>query len=270
MNKISNSNTLELIIKILTFILLAKVIMVGVWMFLPSNGVDLQNKQSYRPEFQRIDFKNMIANAPKVEQKVVTATIENSISITNMILKGLYGLNDHGFIIIALKASQNDTSIISVGETFSGYELKSILHDGALFIKDGKEYVLKMDEEKTKAIEKRVQVEEDIDDGEPKQVAKSDISYYQKHPSQIWRDIAIDEIKNGSNIDGFKIMNVRKGSKMDTLGLKKGDIIIRANNKDLRSYKDAFDIYNKINTLKSIQIVILRNNQEKEFIYEIN
>jgi len=268
MNKISNSNTLEMIIKILILLLVAKALSVTIWIFLPSEGITLEDAKSYRPQYQRIDFKNMVQNAQKKASKAATQNVKNGINITNMVLKGLYGSKEEGFIIIALKSSPNNTSIISVGALYSGYKLKAILQDGALFEKASKEYILRMDGEKNKVLEQRVQAP--AFDDEPKTVTRGDISYYQKNPNQIWKDIAIDEIKNGSQIDGFKIKHVRKGSKMDKLGLKKGDIIIRANNKELKSYKDAFDIYNKIDKLHAIQIVILRNNEEKELTYEIN
>ncbi len=57
---------------------------------------------------------------------------------------------------------------------------------------------------------------------------------------------------------------------MARLGIQKGDIIIKANNIELKSYKDALNLYGKINDLDTIQIVILRNNQEKEIVYDIN
>lgn len=266
MNKISNSNTLfEVVIKISTLLLIAKAISVAIWIFLPSEGVALEDSKSYRPQYRRIDFKNMLQYRDK---KVHTAVIKNSISITNMLLKGLYGLNAHGFIIIALNSSPKKTSIISVGQNYSGYRLKAILQDGALFEKDTKEYILKMDAAKNKALQQRVQIAEP--ENRPKIVERSDISYYQKNPNKIWKDIAINEVKDGSEINGFKIMSIKKGSKMDKLGLKKGDVIISVNNKELHSYKDAFAIYNQVNKLHDVQIVILRNNEEKELTYEIN
>ena len=48
-----------------------------------------------------------------------------------------------------------------------------------------------------------------------------------------------------------------------------GDVIIKANNKELKSYADALDIYKKIGTLQALELVVLRNNQEKEIVYEI-
>ena len=39
---------------------------------------------------------------------------------------------------------------------------------------------------------------------------------------------------------------------------------------ELKSYNDVFKIYNNISKLKVTEIVVLRDNQEKEFVYEID
>jgi type II secretory pathway component PulC len=57
---------------------------------------------------------------------------------------------------------------------------------------------------------------------------------------------------------------------MATLGLREGDVIIKANNIELKSYKDAIDIYNGLDQLDAVQIVVLRENQEVELVYEIH
>ena len=106
--------------------------------------------------------------------------------------------------------------------------------------------------------------------GEPKDISRTDIDFYSKNPKEIWKDISIVEVKNAGKIEGFKVTKIKKNSKMAKLGIQKGDIIIKANNIELKSYKDAMNLYGKINDLDTIQIVLLRNNQEKEIVYEIN
>ena len=54
------------------------------------------------------------------------------------------------------------------------------------------------------------------------------------------------------------------------LGLRKGDIIIKANNKPMKSYKDAIAIYKNIDKLEALELIVLHNNQETEISYEIN
>ena len=63
---------------------------------------------------------------------------------------------------------------------------------------------------------------------------------------------------------------IKAGTPFATLGLRQGDIIIKANNKPMTSYKDALEIYKGIDKLEALQLIVLRNNQETEIVYEIN
>ena len=156
-----------------------------------------------------------------------------------------------------------------MGEIFSGYELKTILSDSVVFTKQNKDYVLRMNVDGAKNNGESFVNKVESEDGQAVEtnVSREDIRSYAQNPNEIWKDISIVELKNNQ---GFEITNVRKGSKMETLGLQKGDIMIRANNSELKSYKDAIELYKNIDTLRTINLVVLRNNQEKEFTYEIN
>ncbi len=267
MIKLSNSNITNIIIRLLILFVIAKTISLTMWWFLPSDGVELQVKNNYQPKYQRVDFKNMLESSVDSTKPNIKPN-SNGVSITNMVLKGLYGVDSSGFAIVALKKSPNKTTIVSIGEEFSGYTLKAILSSSVVFVKSAKEYILEM--ENSKAGSNESLISPVSDDDSPKAVSRSDISYYAKDPTKIWKDISIVEVKKGNNIKGFRVTNVKEGTKMANLGLKKGDVIIKANNVNLKSYKDVLDIYNKLDKLDEIQIVVMRKNQEKELVYEIN
>ena len=264
MIKLSNSHLLRIITRLFILLAIAKTISLFVWWILPSDGVELQIQDDYKPKYRRIDFNNMLDTT--ANKATVVATVNTGISITNMVLKGLYGKGSNGFAIVALKATAQKTSIISAGEEFSGYTLKTILSDRVVFTKADKEYVLKM--ENAKMLATAGVVSPVLDN--TKSVSRNDIMEYAQNPKQIWRDISIQEVKNGKKIEGFKVTRIQENSKMAELGLQKGDVIIKVNNRVLKSYKDAIDIYAKIGTLEAVQIVVKRNNQEVELVYEIN
>ncbi len=275
MLKISSSSLLSVATKLLFILVMTKAISLALFVYLPSDGVELVQKKNYQPMYQRVDFKNMIKNTQKVKTEIVNVEVTSSISITNMILKGLYGNRDSGFAIVSLKKSPKKTSIVGVGENFSGYVLKSINSTSVIFSKSNKDYVLELEKIKSdksyiKRVNKKSSYSSAYDNDEPKTVTRSDIASYAKNPKQIWKDISIVPIKKGRKIDGFKVTKIKKGSKMAQLGLQKGDVIIKANNVELKSYKDALSIYSKIDTINTIQIVVIRDNQEKELVYEIN
>ncbi len=269
MKKLSNSYMLRVATTLLILLAVAKAISLAVWWLLPSDGVELHVKDNYKPKYQRVDFKNMLDTSTGTQQKSSNTKSASSsgISITNMVLKGLYGKGSEGFAIVALKSAPKKTSIVSVGEVFSGYTLKTILNSGVIFTKLSKEYVLNMVHSK---ISKESVISSVTDDSKSKDVLRSDIDFYSKNPKEIWKDISIREVKKDGKIEGFKVTRVKRNSKIARLGIKKGDIIIKANNIELKSYKDALNLYGKINELDTIQIVLLRNNEEKEIVYEIN
>jgi type II secretion system protein C len=246
-----------------------KAISLGVWWYLPDEGVEIHEETNFNPAYQRVDFKNMLSSKAVKISSAGSIKQENSASITNMILNGLYGNKAIGFVIVALKSNPKKTSIIAVGESYSGYKLKSILSGGAIFTKAGKEFFLKIQLSKT-GHNISSSISHVQESGVPHNVSRQDIKYYEKNPDKIWKDISIMELKDGKKLAGFKVTRVRKGSKMDRLGLKRGDVIIRANNVELTSYKSAFDLYKNINKLTTVDIVVLRNNEEKELVYEIH
>ena len=257
-------------------LLLAKAVgVVLVWM-LPMEGVSLQKHYTVTPPYIRVDLGKLFGVSRS--SKSTVSTLQSSTqsatvtSISGLILKGLYGGEKKGFAIIAKKSSPNKTRIIALGESIEGYRLKAIRLHEAVFEKGGKEYVLKLQKSKSSRNVKLsyAHSNESRDDGGIYVVSKSDIKHFASNPREIWKNIAIHEIRSGREIRGFKVTWVKPGSKFAQIGIKKGDVIIKANNKRLKSYKDAIDIYANINKLREVSIVVLRNGEEKELIYEIH
>jgi len=269
MKKISNSSLLSILFKLLILALISKFISTILWWYLPSESLELKIKNNIVQVYKRINFSNMIKQ-DIVKQKIVQKK-EVEVNITNMILKGLYGSKNKGFIIVAMKSNINKTSIIGINEIYQGYKLKSILRDSAIFMRNKQNFVLEFKKiQKSKYITPVRKKKRNISSSAVNVVTKKDITYYSKNPKQIWKDISISEFKDGKNIKGFKVNRIKSGSKFDALGLKQGDIIIKANNIRLQSYRDAMNIYKNISNLDTIEIVVLRNNQEVELVYEIN
>ncbi len=271
MKKLSNSALVKIMTILLILLFIAKGLSLVVWWYLPSETVELQLKDNYQPQYKRYDFKNMIKRTKtttEVTQQQNT-TKSSGTSITNMLLKGLYGTSTKGFAIVAMKSKPKETQIIAIGEEYKGYKLKSITPTNAIFEKYKKDYVLEFEKSKKNNMITKVKKTMAHDETQ-REVTRQDIDYFAKNPSQIWKDISIVEVKNGKKLKGFKITKINPKSKFATLGLQKGDVIIKANNVTLESYRDAIEIYKNIDKLDTIQIVVKRNNQEKEFVYEIN
>ena len=269
MQKLSNTKLIATVTTLLILLLVAKLIALGAWWYLPSEGVSLKQQNSYQPEYQRVSFANMLISK-KVDTTTTSAVESKSAaSINSLILKGLYGTRLHGYAILAKKSKPKDTTIVAVGEVFEGYKLIAIALNEVIFTRSGKEYKLSLAEIDPKLLRKVSRVEEPIEDDAPKPVSRADIASYSKNPSSIWKDIGIKEVMNEGKLEGFRVTRVKRGSKMDTLGLQKGDVIIKANNVPFTSLNDVFKIYNNIDKIDALALTIQRNNQEKEIVYEI-
>lgn len=280
MQKFSNKKLLSIVTRLLVLLLVAKIISLVLWWYLPSEGVELNAKKSYLSKYQRVDFKNMLIKAKVIEAPKDSAEQQEAFSINSLILKGLYGNKSNGYIIVAKKSAPKQTEVVGIGEEYAGYKLKEIAIDHVIFTKNSKDFILKLQESSSKRskhsrgsitpVSKVSDTSSDDDYGvSEKVVTRSDIKYYSRNPSQIWKDIAISPVKRNGKIEGFKVMRIKKGSKMAQLGLKKGDIMIKANNVKLTSFNDALKLYKNINKIDTIEIIVLRNNIEKEIVYEI-
>ena len=254
---------------LLVLLLVAKMIGVALFWFLPLEGKELRKYYSFTPDFVHIDLARAFGFSYKVTRSGVSTSVQRpSSSISSLVLKGLYGNDKKGFAMIAKKGNENKVAIVAIGESFEGYTLKSIGIDDVVFSKGGRDYTLKLQKSKQIAA---VSVHYEAEDEETlHRVDNHDVEYFANHPKEIWKNISIKERRKNGQIEGFEVRWIKPGSKFAALGLKKGDLIIKANNKKLQSYKDALDIYKKIGKLDEISIIVLRNNQEKELVYEIN
>lgn len=144
MQKISKSFLLSIFIKLLLLLTIAKSLSLGLWWLLPNDGVEFEEQKSYKPAYQRVDFKNMLSSPSKLKKKQTKI----SSSITKMMLKGLYGKGSKGMAIVALKSSPKKTTILSVSEVYLGYTLKTILKSGVIFRKNSKDYTLSIEKQK--------------------------------------------------------------------------------------------------------------------------
>jgi len=257
---------------ILILAIVAKIVGVGLYIYLPKEGVILEKKVSFTPEYIKVKLAKLFG-IKKYKKSTITpqkSDIRASYSINDLLLKGLYGNSKKGFVIVAKKSNPKKTSIISINEEFNGYKLKSIGIDYAIFEKNHKDYKLNLEKTKDISSKKNVSISYPVEDENHYKVDKKDVKFYIQNPAKIWKDISIKPVpKDG--VYRFKIYRVKKDSKLYDLGLRKGDIILSVNNMEIKSTKDAFKVFSKFKDLrtKDLNIVILRDDEEREINYEI-
>jgi len=258
-----NQSALKFIFSILVIALIAKLVTLPLYFFLPHFGINktkdysinLYHKYNVAKAFGLVPIKKKAAPKKPVYQ------------LTNLKLKAIYSEGKNGVIAIEEKGK---LIFLSTGESFKGYKLIEVKPDRAIFEKDGKHYELKLEE---KGLKGKFFIEEQtLNPDEVKfAVLKRDIDRFKKNFNQIWKNISIEEQidPKTKRLKGFKVTRVNKDSIFGKIGLQKGDIIIGANNKIFKSYSDVLRLYNNIDKYNSIKLTILRNNKKKDLEYEI-
>ncbi len=272
MRKIISSLVLKNILTLLVFAVIAKFIALVMLFFLPKNGVEIALDNSNSVFYK--SYRLSRAFGLQVEKKENTP-LKEVFQIDSLILHAIYGNSKQGFIVFAEKNAPNANKILALNHEYKGYKLISIKQKSVLLEKDLKSFELLIKQDGANNYIKRIskpivrKKDEDTSTDVLRTVSKKDVMYYAKNFKAIWKNIAIKEIKKDGVIDGFKILSVKKNSIFSQLGLTKGDVIKSVNNQQIKSYGDAFKIYNNIQDYESLKIEIIRNKQKKELEYEI-
>ncbi len=275
MRKILNNKIIKLLAIILILAAIAKFANLIALYFLPKTGVELSSDISANIKYRGYKISNLFDLKRAQTTKQAPKPIENVFKIDSLILHAIYGDNKQGFIVFAEKTNASNTHILALNDSYKGYKLAQIRLSSVILQKNEKNYELKFKESKKSAIplQKRIlktPPKELIGNTDVlRAVRKKDVMHYAKNYKEIWKNIAIKEIKRNGKIDGFKVMSVKANSIFAQLGLLKGDIIMSVNNQPLKSYADAFKVYNNIGNIDSIKLDIIRNKEKKELEYEV-
>ncbi|MDQ1244302.1 MAG: hypothetical protein QG565_642 [Campylobacterota bacterium] len=275
MSKISNSFVVKYIMRLIVLFAIAKSISLAILWYLPKEGVTQSSNKNYVAMYQKVDFKTMLQNAEKgniaATKSMEKNGVNKGVAIDSLMLKGIYATQKKGFAVVAKKANPLQASIVALGEQYEGFTLGSILKQSAIFYKNNEEYVLELEAVSSNGQkDTKGQKNTDTENADKVDVSKEDLSFYTKNPEEIWKEISIAELKEGEDIKGFEVKEVKAGSKFESLGLKKGDVIVKVNNVVLKSYKDAVEIYQNVGDISGISLIVMRDNKEVELVYEVN
>ena len=69
---------------------------------------------------------------------------------------------------------------------------------------------------------------------------------------------------------GFFVERIKEGSVIEALGLHVGDTIHAVNNKQLKTITDALNLYDQLDTIKTLEVNVSRANQIEHLYYELN
>lgn len=251
-------------------VVLAKALTLTVAWILPRSGVDavpyqLENLYTgYRP--------TKVFVLAKPERKKPKKPKGPVYKLDKLKLKGIYAGNG---AFIAVEENKK-VLLIAQNESHKGYKLTEVYADHAVFEKGGRRYELRFKEDKktkgtiTKAPSKRRHVDKRVvNEGDAVFIRRNEIKHYAKNFDDIWKNVKIQEIIKNKRLKGFKVTWVKKGSVFEKIGLQKEDVIVGANDRRFKSLSEVFRLYNNVDKIDSLKLIILRDNQERELEYEI-
>jgi general secretion pathway protein C len=76
----------------------------------------------------------------------------------------------------------------------------------------------------------------------------------------------IPQVENGQTI-GFKLVEMKKGSLLELIGLRVGDLIVEINQVKLNSPEKALQIFQQVREANNISLGLMRNGQPETFEY---
>ncbi len=69
--------------------------------------------------------------------------------------------------------------------------------------------------------------------------------------------------------DGFKLLSIKRGSLLNRLGLRNGDVVRRINGVSLDDPQKAIEVYQGLEGGQSISVEILRGGREQTLNYDL-
>ncbi len=76
----------------------------------------------------------------------------------------------------------------------------------------------------------------------------------------------VPQVSNGKTV-GFKVVELKKGSLLQQIGLQVGDLIVRINEVELNSPEKALQIFQQVREASNLSLGLVRNGKPKTFEY---
>ncbi|MBD3791286.1 MAG: hypothetical protein IE918_03910 [Campylobacterales bacterium] len=285
MKHLFKPGSMKSVMLILAVMLFVKMVWVAVaYLWLPTSGVDYSEEKGPQNLYYRVRVPSN--DRP---QKVKKPKEVPQGSIKDIDLLGIYSASD---ITVVTVKHKGKTKVLSKGEMINGFVLEGAGSDFATFSKEEKLYTVSLIkpkktskgtgsiktvnrpdsiiQEKTSTDQGKPPSGEIVDAGDRRIIDRSLLTHYTTNMDEIFKDIGIQDMKEGDKVTGFQVSFVRRGSHFSKLGLQRGDIIKSVNGQEINSYNAAFGIYKEIQTMENMTLVIIRDNKEMELEYEVN
>ncbi len=243
------------------------------FIFLPKSSIEFEESNVNTLTYS--EYKGFYSQGSNISLgNEIKSQVGSIKKLSDYRLKAIYAKEDLSGWIIVENIKNNDSLILEQDSNLDNYILKKLYKNYVIFLRDEVEYKLVIPEDSSIKYEmQRINnnVEEKvIVNGNKVKLERSYLNQYVTNIEKVWNNIAISDYKTNGKLDGFIVNKINKSSVFAKLGLKKGDIIKSVNGNKLKSYADAFKVYNNINKIDYLSLEIERNKEMMEISYEID
>ncbi|MDR2081550.1 MAG: PDZ domain-containing protein [Campylobacteraceae bacterium] len=272
MNRLLNSKILNAVFKILIFIAAAKSISLILFIFLPKSGIEAHSNNNI------INF-NAYSASPfsHVSQNDAAANIQAS-QISSLKLLAVYK-EERGTNAFAVISDGSSSEVLKTEDRYKQYIVGEIKSNG-VFLKENDSSFWVALAESSIAIPPSVNIpmnnrvvgggKMQANEGEYMNVLKrSEIDEFLANPDTVFKNIGFKDVVKDGKLEGFRVLSINRNSFFAKLGLRSGDIIQSFNGVKLDNYSSVLEIYNNAKSYSKVKLEVMRNNEKKEFEYEI-
>jgi general secretion pathway protein C len=246
-------------------------------LFLPNTGEELTPSTNAKKLYYRVRLTN---ESPGIAP--VKSTGASKSRVSSMRGYKLLGLYNSKKTLVATVEKANKTEVLSRGETtHNGFKLISAGSNFVIFKKNSKEFKLSLENTRNSRSShssrrapshtKRTPSSTNnkiVDEDGIKHIPKTLLTSYTKDMNKIWKEVGLAPHKKSGKADGFKVNFVKKGSDIEKLGLRRGDIL-KAVNAEPLNLGSAMNFFNNINNLDNLTLTVERNGKSEDLEYEI-
>ena len=87
--------------------------------------------------------------------------------------------------------------------------------------------------------------------------------------ASLMRGVRLRPRKNGSDVMGLQVSRVRRGTLLNEVGLKNGDVIKGINGFDLTDPQKALEAYGRLRTASELELSLVRNGKPTSIEFHI-
>ena len=109
-----------------------------------------------------------------------------------------------------------------------------------------------------------------VDGPNERTVSRSLVDQALANPAQFARSVRVRPYKRNGEVQGFRLRRIKRGSPLEMLGAKKGDIIHSVNGVDLTSVDKALAAYQGLRSESQLQFDITRRGKPQTLTININ